>query len=278
MYNTRKYRKKYFLLAVPFISIHIQKGIFHMTRRFSAAFLFIVALCSVSYSAQNLEPILKAWSRETHSATRGGDEEITIKATYYSAEYIEALVQSEAERNMWTADESENYKYSLLKNVNLSEAIPIHIEIAVRGAPVYLQPFDKHIQLMVNGKKYAPTDYDKRFNFKLIGARDGMVYFPRYDEKTGKDILSGAKELRVIFDGSVSHALMGQGSVVWIWDLTKDRGKVAGGRAADRLEADRLIKRSQKIDDERAELRKKLDELNAEYKEVNERIDELQSE
>ena len=96
-------------------------------------------------------------------------------------------------------------------------------------------------------------------------------------EKTGKEILAGAKDVRVIFDSVISHALVGRGDVVWIWDLTKDRGKIAGGRAADRLEADRLIKRSGKIDEERAELQRKLDELNKEYKEVNSRIDELQS-
>jgi len=142
---------------------------------------------------------------------------------------------------------------------------------------MYAQPFDRHITMMVGGKKYQPVDYDKRFNFRILGARDGMVYFPRYDEKTGKEILAGAKEVRVIFDSAISHSLAGKGDVIWIWDLTKDRGKIAGGRAADRLEADRLIKRSRKLDEERAALQKKLDELNKEYTEINSRIDELQS-
>ena len=248
-----------------------------MIRRISASLILLLTMCIPSYSASNEDPVLKAWSHETKAATRQGDEEIRIKATYYSNEYIEALVASEAERNLWTADEAENYKYTLLKNLNLSETVPFHIDMYVRGVPVYLQPFDKHIEMIIGGKKYRPVDYDKRFNFKILGARDGMVYFPRYDEKTGKDILTGAKDIRLIFDSAVSHALIGGGDVVWIWDLTKDRGKIAGGRAADRLEADRLIKRSGKIADERAELQKKLDELNKEYKEINERIDELQS-
>lgn len=260
-----------------------------MIRRFIASVLFLSTLVTLMVLIQenqraqavvnqkeNIDPVLKAWVRETKASTRQGDEEIRVKATYYSNEYIEALVMSEAERNMWTADEAENYKYALLRDLNQDEAIPFHIDMYVRGTPIYPQPFDKHIALMVNGKKYAPQDYDKRFNFKILGARDGMVYFPRYDEKTGKDILSGAKELRVIFDSSISHALMGQGDVVWLWDLTKDRGSIQKGRASDRMEADRLIKRSRKIDEEREELRKKLSELNAEYEEVNKRIDELQ--
>ncbi|GAB1487209.1 hypothetical protein MASR2M79_22650 [Aminivibrio sp.] len=31
-----------------------------------------------------------------------------LKVTYYAAEYIEALVRQEAEKNLWTADETEN--------------------------------------------------------------------------------------------------------------------------------------------------------------------------
>lgn len=247
------------------------------TRRFIASLILLLILCFPSYSAEKEDPALKAWSHETKGQNKEGDQSINIKATYYSNEFVEALITSEAEKNLWTADEMENYKYTLLKNLNLNETIPFRIDMYVRGTPMYAQPFDKHITMMVKGKKYSPVDYDKRFNFRILGQRDGMVYFPRYDDKTGKDILADAKDVRVIFDSSISHALAGGGDVVWIWDLTKDRGKIAGGRAADRLEADRLIKRSSKIDTERAELQKRLDELNKEYKEINSRIDELQS-
>ena len=234
-------------------------------------------MCVPSYSAEKQDPVLRAWSHETNATNKDGDQELRIKATYYSNEYVEALVASEAEKNLWTADEMENYKYTLLKNLNLGESIPFHIDMYVRGIPMYAQPFDRHITMMVGGKKYSPIDYDRRFNFKILGARDGMVYFPRYDEKTGKEILAGAKDVRIIFDSAISHALAEKGDITWVWDLTKDRGKIAGGRAADRLEADRLIKRSSKIDEERAALQRKLDELNREYNEVNSRIDELQS-
>ena len=247
-------------------------------RKITASLILLLTMCIPSYSAEKEDPVLKAWSHETTAQTKEGDQSISLKATYFSNEYIEALVTSEAEKNLWTADEMENYKYTLLKNLNLGETIPFHIDMYVRGIPIYAQPFDKHVTLMVSGKKYTPVDYDKRFNFKILGARDGMVYFPRYDPKTGKEILAGAKDVRLIFDSAISVALAGKGDVLWVWDLSKDRGKIAGGRAADRLEADRLIKRSGKIDEERAALQKRLEELNKEYKEVNARIDELQSE
>ena len=131
--------------------------------------------------------------------------------------------------------------------------------------------------MMVGKNKYQPIDYEKRFNFKIIGQRDGMVFFPRYDPKTGKEILDGAKSVRIIFDSSVSHALTARGDAIYVWDLDKDRGSITGGKAVNRLEADRLIKRSDKLKAERDALQKQIDALNKEYDEVNSRIDELQS-
>ena len=143
---------------------------------------------------------------------------------------------------------------------------------------MYPGQFDKHITMMVKGKKYTPVDYDRRLNFKILGERDGIVYFPRYDEKTGKPILEGARDVRVLFDKSISYALTGRANdVLWVWDLGKDRGSITGGRAADRLEIDRLQKRTDKLAEERRKLQEQIDAINKEYKEVNSRIEELQS-
>ena len=171
----------------------------------------------------------------------------------------------------------ENFKYTLLKNLNLAESIPIHIDMYVRGMPIYPAPFDKRVTLMVGKKKYKPIDYDKRFNFKTIGPKDGMVFFPRYDPDTGKPILEGAKDLRIWFDSSISHATSSRNDILWVWDLAKDRGSISKGKASNRLEADRLIKRSNKIDEQRKALQEQLDALNKEYNDVNSRIDELQA-
>ena len=167
---------------------------------------------------------------------------------------------------------------NLLKNLNLGECIPFNIDMYVRGLPMYAGPFDKHITMMIGKKKYQPVDYDKRFNFKIIGPRDGMVFFPRYDPNTGKDVLEGARDIRLVFDSSISVAMSPRGDVIWIWDLKKDRPKISAGKAANRLEVDRLLKRNQKLNAEREELRKQLEALDKEADEVNTRIDELQSE
>ncbi|MBQ7733322.1 MAG: hypothetical protein IJT58_04815 [Synergistaceae bacterium] len=223
-------------------------------------------------------PSMRAWSHETTEKSDDGSQVIKLRATYYSNEYVEQLIASEAEKNLWTKDEMENYKYTLLKNLNLGETIPFHIYINIQGIPMYPGQFDKHITMMVRGKKYSPIDYDRRLNFKILGDRDGIVYFPRYDEKTGKAILEGAKDIRIIFDKSISYALTGRAhDVLWVWDLGRDRGSITGGKAADRLEIDRLQKRTDKLAEERRKLQQQMDALNKEYAEINSRIDELQS-
>ena len=250
-----------------------------LNRKISASlillFLFIPAICC---AAENVDSVLAQWSHESRVTDRDGDQEVQIKATYYSNEYIEALIAAEAEKNLWTADEMENYKYTLLKNLNLAESIPFHIDMYVRGVPMYAGPFDKHITMMVGRKKYSPIDYDKRFNFRIQGPRDGLVFFPRYDPKTGKEILEGARDVRLIFDSSISIAMSSRGDITWVWDLNKDRAKIGGGKAANRLEIDRLLKRNQKLNADREALRKQLEALDKEAEEVNTRIDELQSE
>ena len=248
-------------------------------RRISAS-LLVLLLCVplTAHAADNVEAVLAQWSHETSATDKDGDQSIRLKATYYSNDYVEALVTAEAEKNLWTADETENYKYTLLKNLNLGEAIPFHIDIYVRGIPMYAGPFDKHITMMVGKKKYTPIDYDKRFNFKIQGPRDGMVYFPRYDPKTGKEVLEGARDVRLVFDSSISIALTPRGDVTWVWDLNKDRAKIGGGKAANRLEVDRLLKRNEKLNADREALRKQLEELDKEAQQVSDRIDELQSE
>ena len=133
--------------------------------------------------------------------------------------------------------------------------------------------------MIVGKNKYEPVDFERRFNFKIIGDREGMVHFPRYDPKTGKEILQGARDLRISLDSSISHAIASRGrDVLWIWDLSKDRGGVLkSGKAASRLEIDRLLKRMDKLRTDRDGLQRQLDALNKEYNEVSSRIDELQT-
>jgi hypothetical protein len=103
------------------------------------------------------EKILKAWTRQEEYSD-SGIQTVSIKVTYYAAEYIEALVRSEAEKNLWTQDEEERYKYNLLKTLNLEERIAFHVDFNTSGTPVFLQPFDRHLRLYAGKKVLEPVD------------------------------------------------------------------------------------------------------------------------
>ena len=101
---------------------------------------------------------------------------------------------------------------------------------------------------------------------------------PRYDEKTGKDLLEGTKDIRLALSGSISQATLGKGDTTWVWDVTKDNPDALGtGKAIDRLELDRLLRRMEKLTEERGELQKKLEVIDKELVEVSGRVDELQT-
>jgi hypothetical protein len=232
---------------------------------------------TVAEAAGIEDRILKAWTRTEERSEGSGMQTVEMRVTYYSAEYVEALVRSEAEKNLWTQDEEERYRYNLLKVLNLDERVAFHVEFNTVGAPVYLQPFDRHLKLYVGKKTLEPVDYDKRFNFKLQGRRDGMIWFPRYDEKTGKNLLDGVKDLRLSVSGSISQATAKAGNLLFIWDITGDDPAVLNqGTAAARLELDRLIKRIEKLNADRSALQKQIDTLDEELTGIDTRVDELQ--
>jgi hypothetical protein len=215
----------------------------------SVAMTAFCLLSALPARGANIEDrILKAWTRQGSYSEGSGYQSLTIKATYYAAEYIEALVRSEAEKNLWTADETERYKYNLMKTLNLDECIAFHVDIDVMGTPVYLQPFDRQLKLYAGKQVLSPADFDKRFNFKLQGQRDGMIWFPRYDEKTGKNLLDGIRELRLVISGSISQATTRTGDVRFVWNIAGDDPSILNsGTAVNQLELDRLIKRIEKL-------------------------------
>jgi len=221
------------------------------------------------------EKIFARWrQKKSFEGELGGYLDIT--ATYYAAEYIEALVQDEAKKNLWTADETDQYKYQMLRALNLDETIPIHIEFDNHTSTMHMSPFDKMLTLWIGNKKYSPVDYDKRFNFALQGKRDGMVFFPKYDEK-GRPLLEGAKTIRLAINSGISGETMKFNSIDYFWDVHKDNPEgLYKGRAASRLELDRLIKRLEKLNAEKRDLENKLGEINGELTTINKRVEELQ--
>lgn len=234
--------------------------------------LFIVTFTVVAFSA-SYDSVIEKWTRR-NTYKSDLEAELRITVTYYANEYIDALIQKQAEENLWTRDEMENYKYRLLSSLSLEEYIPFHIEFDNRGPSMHMAPFDEQVTLWVGNKTYKPVDYEKRFNFKLVGKRDGLVYFPRYDEK-GNEILKGTNTIRLMINGGISAQTLGK-TVEFFWDTNKDTAAgFSEGQAMRRLEADRLIKRLENLNSEKRDLEAQLAEINAEIQKVEERLEEL---
>ena len=74
-------------------------------------------MAGCSYASSS-DQILLRWSKSQRFES-DMDGNVTVTATYYSAEYIEAYIQKEAQKNLWTQNETEEYKYNFLGNFKI---------------------------------------------------------------------------------------------------------------------------------------------------------------
>ena len=224
--------------------------------------------------ADTFDQVLQRWTKSRKIVDEDGAN-LEVRATYYSSEFIEALVQKEAKDNLWTQQEADDYKYKFLSSLKLDELIPIQIEFINNGPTMFLGPFDIMVKLRIAGKTYKPVDYDRRFNFKFQGKKEGLVFFPRFDEKTGKDLLKGVKNVSIEFVPAISPILEGR-NISFIWDIARDDPQALyKGAAANKLETDRLLKRLEKLRKDKAEEEAKLKAINDEISTIQTRLDEL---
>lgn len=236
--------------------------------------LMLLLMFSAASMAAPYDTVMERWQKTQVFSDSG--ETITMTVTYFSSEYIEALVQSEAEKNLWTADEQEQHKYQLLSTLRLDDTIPVKFEFEVKGPSLHMAPFGEQIWLWLGNKRYSPVEYDPRFNFRISDKRDGMVFFPRYDEKTGKDLLEGINSVKLQISGSISMAIK-RPAVDFIWDVVRDDPeRFYSGDAGRKLEMDRLIKRLANLNKEKEECEERLSELNSEISTIEIRMKELQ--
>ena len=238
--------------------------------------IFITAICATAYAAA-IDNILLRW-RKT-AKYQEGTSNLTVAVTYYSAELVEAEIQAEAEKNLWTQDELERYKYRYLQMLNLAEMIPIKVEFVNNGPTMHPGPFDKMIKMQIGRKTYEPIDYDKRLNFAFQGEKEGLVFFPRYDEKTGKSVLDGQKRVTIELSPGISTLIaLRSSNARFFWDIKNDDpSKLYAGRTAARLETDRLLKRLENLRKDRSEEEAKLKAIDDEINTIQTRLDELAS-
>lgn len=237
--------------------------------------LVITIFTSVACAA-SFDDVLKRWTKEKVYIGDDKVSNLTIDATYYSAEFIEAYIQSQAQKNLWTQQETDNYKYEFLNALRLQDMIPIQIRFVNNAETMYLGPFDIMVKLRIGDKLYKPVDYDKRFNFKFQGEKEGLVFFRRFDEKTGKDLLKGVKAATLILRGTINPTLTNGNDTKFMWEIADDNpSKLYQGKSAARFETDRLLKRLDSLKKNEADLQKQLKSIEDEKGTIEKRLDEL---
>jgi hypothetical protein len=220
---------------------------------------------------------MKDWERELILNERGGGSRVEFHVILFSNRYVEATIRAEADKNLWTKDEEERFKYQLLQNLKFGDCIPVRLDILNYGPTMHMAPFNKQIKLWIDGKAYDPVDSDPRFNFKLQGRRDGLIYFPRFDEKTGKSLIDGAKVVKFAIRGAVTELYKGPNYIEFAFDMKNDSAvDLAASSAMAKLEIDRLLKRVEKLKAQKADLQGQIGKIDGELATVNGRIDQLQ--
>jgi hypothetical protein len=238
--------------------------------------IFVLSVGVGEAANVNFDDVLSKWSK-TQSFSDAGNI-LTLTATLYSPEYIDAYAMAEAEKNLWTKDETEQFKYKVFKIAQVEEFIPIELKFEVKGSPLHMSPFDKQVKLNINGKIYKPAEYDPRFNFKLDGERTGMVYFPRFDEK-GRDLLKNVEYVKLQVNSGISPAVRQNKDIEFVWNVTgyeEYYSKLLESSALKKMEYDRLLRRIAELNDKKKELQKQLEQLDEEIKKIEERLAELE--
>lgn len=234
---------------------------------FFAALALCLALSSAAFSAE--------WRQNKEYKDNFGSS-IEVEATYYAAEYVEKATMEQAEKNLWTADEAENFRYNLLQQLRLDDCIPVFIKVKNNAPALRMAPFDKQIKLYVGKSVLTPVDYDKRFNFKITDKCEGFVYFPRYNDKGKPYLTPKIKTIRMVLNGGVSPVTISR-NIEFFWDVKDDNpDRLLQGKAGGRIEMDRLIKRLSKLTKRGKELQAQMDELEEEIRTINKRMMEIQ--
>ena len=97
-----------------------------------------------------------------------------------------------------------------------------------------------------------------------------------FDEKTGKDLLKGVKNVTLELTPTISPNLTRGMTTKFLWDVANDDpSKLYQGKAADRFESDRLIKRLEKLRKDKTTLESQLKAVDDEIGTIQKRLDEL---
>lgn len=154
---------------------------------------------------KNTRYLLCKKEREIGSAT------VEFYVTYYSPELWKLHKENAMEVNVETTSD-------FLTDIRDEDAVIFKIRIKNNAPPIQLNPLNSMITLRIDNKRYKSTEHDINLSREFQGENEGYVYFPRFDPKTGADVLKNAKRIWFELSTLISPVMQGQTPSLR-WDL-----------------------------------------------------------
>ncbi|MFA7620536.1 MAG: hypothetical protein WCY56_01685 [Aminobacteriaceae bacterium] len=173
-----------------------------MRRLFLAScLLFLIAGRSHgSDAATTAMSILERWT-----AFHWG-RDCLVWLVHYPEELVEPWVEAEAARSGMSQAERDQYRLSFTSELRISEAEPFLLTVYVFSPrPLDLGRFESSIMLLTgDGRKIPPVSYERKFDQPLSGITQGLVFFPKQEDKDFTVVLRNLgiqEEQYFAFDG-----------------------------------------------------------------------------
>lgn len=158
--------------------------------KFTLVFLILVLCASASFaltSLQEANTVLDKWT----SFHWGNDCFVWI--VHYSEDLVDPWVRAESEKQGMSPEEEDLYRQTFLDELKITETEAFLFSFYSFGPnDMDMSPFSDKISLRTeSGKVSAPLSYDPSFDLPMRGVVQGIVFFPKQEERVFGIIVKG---------------------------------------------------------------------------------------
>ena len=158
-------------------------------------FFYSQALAASSQASTETVRILERWT-----ATHWG-QDCFVWIVHYPEELTDAWVAAEAERSGMSDSARERFRENFISELKLEEAETFLVSVYSFGMrPVNISPVDENIALITaSGERITPAKYDSALDHPSGGVVQGLVFFPKQNNKDYAIALKGMSANERIF-------------------------------------------------------------------------------
>lgn len=172
-------------------------------KRAVLALVLLLALCAPSHGS---DPAAEAMSILERWTSFHWGRDCLVWVVHYPEELVGPWVEAEAARSGMTEAEREQYRRSFSADLRIETAEAFLLTVYVFSPrPLNLGPLASSVMLETgDGRKIPPSSYEKKFDQPLVGIVQGLVFFPKQQDKDFKLIIRNLgvlEEQYFVFDG-----------------------------------------------------------------------------